>query len=233
MNITVIASSSVGNCYRVNDGITTLLIECGIPINKIKEALDYSLSDVDGCLISHEHMDHAKAAKDLLKAGVDIYASGGTIEALELKGHRVNQTKAKIGYTIGSFVITPFDVRHDAKEPLGFQITSMETGKKLVFITDTFYVKYKFRDMNYLMIECNYDQDVLDKRVKEGTLDSSLRNRIRKSHMSLQQVKEMLKNNDLSKLKTVYLMHLSDGNSDEKKMKKEVQELTGVPVVVC
>lgn len=232
MDITVIASSSTGNCYKVSDGITTLLIECGIPLKKIKEALDYSLSDIDGCLISHEHMDHAKAAKDLIKAGVDVYASGGTIEALGLEGHRVHPIKGKLGYRIGSFGITPFDVQHDAQEPLGFQIVSFETKEKLVFITDTYYVKYKFSNMAYLMIECNYDQDVLDKRVKDGTLDPSLRNRIRKAHMSLQQVKEMLVANDLSNLKAVYLLHLSDGNSDEEKMKKEVQELTGVPVYV-
>lgn len=232
MEITVIASSSAGNCYKINDGVTTLLIECGIPIKKIKEALNYSLSEVEGCLVSHEHGDHAKASKDILRAGIDLYTSKGTAEALGLSHHRLSLLKAKIGRRIGSFSVTPFDVRHDANEPLGFQILSLETGEKLVFITDTYYVKYKFKGMTHLMIECNYDQDVLDKRVKDGTLDPSLRNRIRKSHMSLQQVKEMLKANDLSNLKAIYLIHLSDKNSDEKKMKKEVQELTGVPVFI-
>jgi phosphoribosyl 1,2-cyclic phosphodiesterase len=49
------ASGSGGNCYRVSDNHTTLLIEAGVPIRKIQEATGFKISLLDGCLISHAH----------------------------------------------------------------------------------------------------------------------------------------------------------------------------------
>ena len=57
MKFTPIASSSRGNCYIVEaEGNKPLLIEAGIPIKKIREALNFGLSNLAGCLISHEHL---------------------------------------------------------------------------------------------------------------------------------------------------------------------------------
>ena len=55
ITIKTLASGSTGNAYHISDGSTSLLIECGIPIAKIKQGLNYRLSGVDGCLISHQH----------------------------------------------------------------------------------------------------------------------------------------------------------------------------------
>ena len=89
MKIEVIASGSSGNCYKISNEDTTLLIECGIPYKKIQEALNFKTTDIDGVLVSHEHGDHSKACKDLIKAGVDLYMTKGTKEALKLESHRV------------------------------------------------------------------------------------------------------------------------------------------------
>lgn len=138
----------------------------------------------------------------------------------------------RVEVEIGTFTVVPFGVVHDATDPVGFMIDSSVTKERLIFLTDTVYSPYRFADITILMIECNYDLETLDKKVAEGRLDPSLRNRVRRSHMSLDQVIELLQANDLSKLKRVYLMHLSDGNSNEELMKRRVQEVTGVPVVV-
>ena len=55
ITIKTLASGSTGNAYHISDGKTNLLIECGIVIKKIKEALMFRLSEIDFCLISHEH----------------------------------------------------------------------------------------------------------------------------------------------------------------------------------
>lgn len=55
MNIKVIGSGSSGNSYLINDGNTALLIECGLPISKIKKGVDFSTA-IAGCLISHSHL---------------------------------------------------------------------------------------------------------------------------------------------------------------------------------
>jgi phosphoribosyl 1,2-cyclic phosphodiesterase len=56
IQIKPLASGSAGNCYYITDGRSPLLIEAGIPIKKIKQGLNYKLSEIEGCLISHEHL---------------------------------------------------------------------------------------------------------------------------------------------------------------------------------
>ncbi len=232
MNIQCLSSGSKGNCYTVSDGYTTLLLECGVSIKDIKIWLKHDLSSIDGCLVTHEHLDHAKAVKQLLKSAVDVYMSAGTALALGVLGHRTQIIKSREVFRIGTLDIMPFDVPHDAKEPLCFYIVSRKTGKSLVYITDAMYCKYRFNNITHLMIEANHDLYTINKNLENDTLHLDLRNRIHKNHMSFEQTMEFLKMNDLSKLEQVYLIHLSDSNSDEKRYKKEIQTLTNVKVSV-
>jgi phosphoribosyl 1,2-cyclic phosphodiesterase len=71
------ASSSGGNLYRLTDGACPLLLECGLGIKSIRKALKHELHEVAACLVSHEHADHSKAAKDIMTAGIDLYCSRG------------------------------------------------------------------------------------------------------------------------------------------------------------
>lgn len=233
MEIKVLASSSSGNCYRISDGHTALLLECGIPIKKIKEGLDFRLSEIDGCLVTHSHKDHSKAAGDVLKAGVPVHMSQGTKDALGLDGYGIKAVKALEQFRVGTFTVLPFDTQHDAKEPLGFLVQSRETGEKLLFLTDSFYCKYRFAGLSMIMIECNYASDILQVNIAAGTVSETLKNRLLQSHFSLGNVKKFLQANDLSKVQAIYLMHLSAGNSDAERFKREIQELTGRQVIVC
>lgn len=233
MNIKVIASGSTGNAYRISDGKTSVLLDAGIPIKAIKIALDFHVHDISGCLITHAHGDHAKAAKDLAKAGVNIYTSSGTIEACDLSGHRIKQVAALQEFNIGSFAVLPFDVQHDAPEPLGFLLTSRATGEKLLYFTDTYYIKYRFEGLTHIMGECNYSMDLIKKSVQNGYIPVDLVPRLVKSHMSLEHFIDLLKANDLSKVKQIYLLHLSNNNSDANRFKEEVQKVTGTEVYVC
>ncbi len=235
MDIKILASGSSGNCYRVSDGKTAILLECGISIQKIRDGLNFKLSEIEACFITHEHKDHSKAVKDIARAGIDVYMSCGTAIKLGfgLYSHRINFIGAGSQFEIGSFTVLPFLTQHDAAEPLGFLICSNITGDKLVFATDTYYIKYRFRGLTHIMIECNYANDILNSNIEAGLIPESLKNRLLESHMSLDNCKEFLRANDLSNVKEIYLMHLSNGNSDEARFKKEIQELTGKQVIVC
>ncbi len=233
MDIKVLASSSSGNCYRISDGHTALLLECGISIQRIREGLGFRLSEIDGCLISHEHKDHCKAAGDVIRAGIDIYLSKGTKEAIGLDGHRIKVVKALEQFRIGTFTILPFDTQHDAAEPLGYLVYSNKTKEKLLFATDTYYIKYKFTGLTHIMVECNYASDILYSNIEKGLVPEGLKNRLLRSHFSLENVKNFLKANDLSKVQEIYLMHLSSGNSDAERFKREIQSLTGKPVYIA
>lgn len=233
IQIKSLASGSSGNCYKISDGRTSLLIEAGIPINRIKRGLNYKLSEIEGCLISHEHGDHAKAAYDIAKQGIDVYMSRGTAEMLDLSGHRIHHIKPKYRYDIGSWIVKPFEAQHDAAEPLGFLLWSQETKEKLVYLTDTFYTRYKFHQLNYIMAECNYAKDILDENIAKGLVSPVQKKRLLQSHFSLENVKEFLKANDLSQVREIWLLHLSDRNSDAERFKREIMELTGKPVKIA
>lgn len=233
MDITVIASGSSGNAYRISDGDTALLLDAGIPLQRIKQALIFRVRDIAGCLITHAHGDHAKAAGDLAKAGVDVYTSQGTIDACRLTGHRIKPVKALQEVMIGTFAVLPFDVQHDAPEPLGFLLTSRRTGEKLLYFTDTYYLKYRFTGLTHIMGECNYSMDIVEQSVRNGYIPPELVPRLIKSHMSLEHFLDLLKANDLHEVKQIYLLHLSNNNSDAERFREAVQKLTGTEVYVC
>lgn len=233
MEIRILASGSDGNAYRISDGKTSLLLDAGIPIKAIQVGCQFRVSQINGCFITHSHNDHSKAAKELARLGVDIYTSEGTIAACGLTGHRIHGIKALEEMEIGTFKVLPFDVQHDAPEPLGFLFTSTETGEKLLYFTDTYYVKYRFQGLTHIMAECNYDKETLQRSVDAGCVPIELVPRLMKSHMSLEHFIDLLKANDLREVRQIYLLHLSNNNSDEKKFKEEVQKLTGTEVYVC
>lgn len=233
MDITVIASGSSGNAYRISDGDTALLLDAGIPLQRIKQALNFRVRDLAGCLITHAHGDHAKAAGDLAKAGVDVYTSQGTIDTCRLTGHHMKPMKALQEVMIGTFAVLPFDVQHDAPEPLGFLLTSRRTGEKLLYFTDTYYLKYRFTGLTHIMGECNYSMDIVEQSVRNGYIPPELVPRLVKSHMSLEHFLDLLKANDLHEVKQIYLLHLSNNNSDAERFREAVQKLTGTEVYVC
>ena len=227
------ASGSSGNCYLVSDGVTPLLLECGLSIKQIRQGLGFGLSTVAACLVSHEHQDHCKTITDVLRAGVYVYTSPGTIGALGLSGHRLRPIKAMETVRIGTWIVKAFETQHDAQEPLGFLLKSNVTGERLLYATDTYYIRYRFPRLNYIMVECNYAADILEANVKRGSVPEVLKKRLLTSHFSLDNVKEFLKANDLSQVREIWLLHLSDGNSDAERFKREVQALTGRPVYIA
>lgn len=238
IDVKVIGTGSSGNCYLVNMNGTKLLLECGLSFKTIQKALNFKLSDVSACLVTHEHGDHSKAVKDLIKNGINVYATKGTFEALNLSGHRaISFKKDKVDtycyHFFNRFMILPFQAVHDAREPVSFYIKDIHTKESLLFITDTAYIKYKISSVDVLMVECNYVKSVIDKKVQDGKLHHVLRNRIVKNHLSLETLKEALKQADLSNLKEMYVLHLSDSNSDEKYILEELQKLTGKSIKIA
>lgn len=233
MKLKIIGTGSKGNAYVLENEHEALLIESGVKIQEIKKALDFNISKVVGCIVTHEHMDHAKSMSELASIGIDVYASCGTIKARNLVNEfRVVELQNKKNIEIGNFRILPFDVKHDAAEPFGFLIEHPDCGKVL-FLTDTYYCKYTFPGLNNIIIEANYSKEIIDQKFGPDSEMEFLRNRILKSHFSLANCKDMLKANDLREVNNIVLIHLSDSNSDEKQFKKEVSELTNKNVHVA
>jgi phosphoribosyl 1,2-cyclic phosphodiesterase len=229
MQLKVISTGSVGNCYVLENEHEALLIEVGVQLKKIKQALNFNLSKVKGALCSHSHGDHAKSINEVMQSGINVWSSEATHAACgTTMHHRACMMKENEIYQIGGFKIKPFEVKHDVP-CFGFLINHEECGTTL-FMTDTYYSPYTFRNLHNIIIEANYSHEVI--RVKLNEMEF-LKNRVMQSHMSLDTCIEFLKKNDLSKVNNIVLIHLSDGNSDEVLFREEVTKATGKTVTVA
>ena len=230
MIFTSLASSSHGNCYVVSDGETSTLLECGISFSKIKKGLGFDLSAIRACLVSHEHKDHAKSIMDLIKSGVEVFASERTADALDCD--LITPVADRVQLQVGSLEIMPFATFHDAAEPLGFLIYSRVDGERLVFATDTVNLAYQFPQVNLLALEANYDASILARCER---MPEKVRKRVTNSHMEINTLCRYLSTLDLSACRKLYLLHLSNAASNEGHFINRVRQVVPrhVEVVIC
>ena len=224
MRLKVLGSGSSGNCFLLENDSECLVLEAGVDFKEVLKALDFNISKVAGCLVSHEHKDHSKYIKQFIQSGIKIYMSAGTAEVIKIKSHYINTVPAGKAFKIGNYNIIAFKVQHDAVEPFGFYINHNETGN-ILFATDTYYISNRFKDLNNILIECNYDSDILQKNIQNGVLSQALKNRIIRSHMELQTCIDCLKANDTRQVCNVVLIHLSDINSNAEDFKRKIQNI--------
>lgn len=233
MNIKVISTGSQrGNCYRISDGETSLLLDAGTTVNMIQIGCDFHLHEITAALISHQHGDHVKGVRGLAKLGVDIYANPETIAACGFEGHRYHAVEAMKEFEVGTFQVKPFDAHHDVRN-YGYRVTSRITGEKLIYMTDSYFTDFLFGQPNYLMIECNYSEEAVNASIAKGYIPEALKKRLLRSHMALDTFLDLLHDNDLSRCKQIYLLHLSDNNSNAAEFKTKVQRETGCEVYVA
>ena len=228
MDIKVIASGSSGNAYLIGDGWTRLLLDAGIPFKRIQIGCGFKTSSIDGCLVTHRHGDHAAAIPKLIERGITVYSNADVAEFYE----GVQELPALREYTIGTFRVLPFDAVHDVP-CYGYQVTSTATGEKLVYITDSAYVRYTFSGLTHIMIEANYDEDIMLGNVRDEKIPFSLAERVAGTHMSIDTLIDLLRANDMTRVRQIYLLHLSDNNSDAERFKKLVQQKTGAEVYIA
>ena len=133
----------------------------------------------------------------------------------------------------GNWYIKPFTLEHDGVDNLGFLLLHAPTDERLFYATDTAYIKEVPQDIDYMMIEVNYQKKYLEESVKEGTMSRENMRRIMRSHMSLQTALDFLKSCDLSKIKKIYALHLSGRNSNAQEIREAIQEETGKPVYIA
>ena len=232
MVLKCLGSGSSGNCYlfEASDGV--LILECGIPFIEIKKALRFQLNGVLGCVISHEHKDHSKCLKDLLRSGIKVLALPEVFDSQQVS-NRVfcKELHPMHGYQVGGFKIFCLSVAHDVP-CLGFVIEHREIGK-LLFITDTMMLEYRIPKLNHIMIEANYADDILQYDIDNGIVPSSLRNRLMHSHMEIETTKGILRANDLSAVSEIILVHLSGNNGDARRFAKEISETAGKPTYIA
>lgn len=230
MVLTCIGSSSKGNCYVIQNNSEALIIEAGLPLLEAKKVLNWNIQKVVGCLVSHQHGDHAAFAKEYTDAAIPLLAPEETIEAKHL-GYSAKAAEHGKCYKLGNFKVIPFNVYHDVP-CVGYLVWHKEFGK-LFFATDTYAVPYNFNGINHWLIEANYSDEILDSNIISGRVPAVMRDRLMLSHLSIDNAIGVLKRNDLSQTKHIVLLHLSDGNSNEAEFVKAVRRATGKRTVAA
>lgn len=216
MKLKCIATGSTGNCYTLtSNGGETLILDCGIPIKEIKKGLNWNVKDVVGAICTHSHQDHSKSVKGLNNMGIPV--------CTPYKKLLMSQFLSNSYFTVRTFDLTTVDGRWthtDANgEPcpiFGFLITHPEMGK-LLYITDTELIKWKFKDINHILLGVNYDKDLVD-------TDNPKANHVFRGHLSIDTACDFVRANDSDSLQNVIMCHLSAENADRdsfiEKMKK-------------
>jgi phosphoribosyl 1,2-cyclic phosphodiesterase len=217
-------SSSKSNLYTVESaGGERLLIECGCTPKQLQKAIDYQLNNIIGCLLTHEHRDHSKSAEWLLDNGIDVYMSKGTMQALGLIHRRIHIIEDKHPVMVSPYEVFPFNVEHDAAEPLGFIVK--EDAEALFFVTDTSHIKQRFGcQFSVIAICCNYDGKWLKDQVEAGKINETYAKRLLTSHMEKKVTKSYIKDCcNLDKCTEIHLLHMSGTNIDKEKIRAEIE----------
>lgn len=218
----VIGSGSKGNNYIIEAGGEHLLLDLGCKWGDILQKLNYDISNCYA-LVTHIHGDHSKSIPNALNAQIPVYSCQEVAD----KFQGVKVLKPKVQYKIGEFVVMALPVQHSC-ENYSYLITHEEIGS-LVLCTDAMSFPYKIKGLNHLMIEANNSEDLM--------IDNLCRNEQIRSHgefhMEVNQTIEAIKRNMNPELRTLMLVHLSDGQSDEKMFKQMVFDEVGIEPIIA
>lgn len=208
MKFRCLGSSSSGNCYILENDSETLIIEAGIPFMAVKKALDFNISKIVGVVVSHSHGDHAKHVGEYEKSGISVF------RPYELDMERPVEIR-------GKFTIQSFRLVHDVT-CFGFLIHHPDMGNVL-YASDTEYIKYRFRNLNHILVECNYSRDMIPE-------DAVNRSHVMTGHMELQTTLDFLRANSSPDLRNVVLLHMSARNSAPEEFVAEAGKVIQCPV---
>lgn len=215
MKLKVLGSGSSGNCYILENDNEALIIEAGLPFMKVKKALNFNVMKIKAVLITHIHSDHHFYWFQYARAGIPVF------EPFRLDG-------SNLEFDNSQFRVMAFDNRDKSGRWLhnnsdgsecpcyGFHITHPEIGS-LVYATDTEYVRWRFKAVNHILCEANYDMQFVDR--DEPNYEHRLR-----GHMSLDTALEFISTNDNPALRNVVLIHLSDKSGDSALFKQKTEE---------
>ena len=231
MDIIYTNTGSSGNCTIIYDGQSYLMIDCGISDKIVNKEINYTLSKVKDCLITHHHSDHTSYMPYYVKRGITMYMSKYTKEKLGVNGYFFKTISSRQTININTFYVIPFELPHSNSDGtecvnFGYLIYSKATKERLVFCTDCHYIPQRFPPCEYYMLECNY-KPIENFKEDMEFINPYLEERRIRSHMSVLSCELFFQKQDLSKCKGIYLLHISHTNGDfSQEFKERIAEAT-------
>lgn len=217
MTLKCIGSGSSGNCHAlIDDNGKILLLDVGLTKNEILKAIDFKISDIVGAVVTHAHSDHSKSISDLERYGIPIFKPyedkkpicmdgfGGTIKAIDMTDLQ------------GNWMHTNAD---GSECPCyGFLIEHYEIGRML-YITDTELIKWRFKNINHILLGVNYDKNLID------TENHGKANHVYKGHLSIDTACDFVKSNNSEDLQNVIMCHLSKDSAEPDSFIEKMQKV--------
>lgn len=238
--VRVIASGSSGNSTFIRLGETRLLVDAGVSLTRIRDALEEigeSLDDLGAVVITHEHGDHVSGLEPLLRAvpELPVLATSGTLRAMKARGLDARRLKAGKPKHWGGLDLLPFTVSHDAEEPIGLRIEAssfaMAIATDLGFWTDE--VAAAMHGCPLVIVEANHDPAMLER----GPYPRFLKRRVagRKGHLANSQARALLDRIADPCIEQVVLAHMSLKNNTAELAYRAAAEVLGdeVDIVVA
>ncbi|MDR1814104.1 MAG: MBL fold metallo-hydrolase [Tannerella sp.] len=229
-----LASGSSGNCYYVGTAGYGILIDAGIGARQIKKILkdnDIEMEKILAVFVTHDHADHIRSVGYLGEImSIPVYSTEAVHDGIRrsryvkevlIQSRRIIEKETPL--IIKDFTITAFEAPHDSADNVGYMIE--HGGVKFVIVTDighiTDTVSRYVREANHLVFEANYDREML----MNGSYPDFLKERVASDmgHLSNQDAAEFLASIFTSKLKNIWLCHLSRDNNHPELAVKTVE----------
>ncbi len=220
LRVVVLGSGSAGNALVVESGARRLMIDAGFSCREIERrlsAVGIAEAEFDALILTHEHTDHVKGATRFAQRHrVPVFATQGTFDGMRRASIAFEARLLASGrpVEIGDFVVEPFAIPHDAREPIGLVIED-PTGRRIGLVADlgarSRLAWERLTDLDALILETNHDLDML----REGPYPWPLKQRVASSHghLSNRDAADGLSDVDSSRLQWVMLYHLSRTNN--------------------
>jgi phosphoribosyl 1,2-cyclic phosphodiesterase len=245
-----LGSSSKGNCFVITDGNAVFVFDLGFKYDEFQKRYKKQTGKyinalgIDACLVSHRHQDHSRGIDSFLDNCAEIYLP----ESMKVPKMGIYGVQPGHSYQDNFIIFAPFPAIHkdlgknmkgeeERKfgewavkiDCLGYIVAVKETGNIWLYFTDSSFLMPPLDNVTHAVIECNHDLELI------GEDDRSELHILRaiESHLSLQDVINILKNADTTHLRKLYLMHNSTRNLDKRKAKKEIREVYKGDIYFC
>lgn len=174
MELCSIASGSSGNCIMVGANNCHLIVDAGISGKRIEQglnALGHKTAEMQGVLVTHEHIDHISGLGVIARRyGLPIYATEGTKEAI-LNTKTVGKIDESLfhvicpdeKFCIGELEIEPVRISHDAADPVAYIVRDGEKAAGVITDLGKYdeYIIHKMQGLHILLLEANHDVNML------------------------------------------------------------------------
>ena len=208
-------SGSSGNNLIIQSDGKKLLVDLGIGHNRILKSVNYKIDDWVAAICSHRHTDHTKSLDYFIRMGIPCYGND------DVCAHHEGCRPLPKVLKLDGFKVQHFDLDHNV--PNTAFVIDLDSGIRVLYVTDTRSVRKRVKNVNYAIIECNYDDDTIIDNMSIGDYSRSHP----ENHMSLEACIDYLHEIHSPSLQGVVLWHLSSSNVDEGRAMSSVMDSLG------